>query len=73
VTKLRPAGRIRPAEQFNPTRQNTLHSFSFTTFPTVDSSATAMAAACIKQKCKQNSVILLLLLYYSIFYQPIFA
>jgi len=45
VAKLRPAGRIRPTEQFNPPRQIPCTSFSSTTFPTVDSSATALAAA----------------------------
>jgi len=43
VVKLRPAGRIWPAHQFNPTRQIPCTFFSSTTFSTVDSSATALA------------------------------
>ena len=46
VAKLRPAGRIRHADQFNPTRQIPCTFFSSATFPTVDSSATALTAAC---------------------------
>jgi len=48
LAKLRPAGRIRSTNQFNPPRQIPCTSFSSTTFPTVDSIATALAAACIK-------------------------
>jgi len=47
VVKLRLAGRIRPADQFNLARQTPCTFFSSTTFPTVDGSATAMAAACL--------------------------
>jgi len=45
--------KLRPADQFNAARQTLCTFFSSTTFPTVDSSATALGAACIKQKCKQ--------------------
>jgi len=52
VAKLRPAGRIRPADQFNPTRQIPFTFFSSATFPTVDSSAAALTAAChINRTC----------------------
>jgi len=46
VAKLRPTSRIRPADQFNPARQIPCTFFSRTVFPTVDSSAIALAAAC---------------------------
>ena len=45
LTKLRPAGRIQPADQSNPARQKPCTFFSSTTFPTVDSSATTLTAA----------------------------
>jgi len=45
------AGRIRPAYQFNPTRQIPRTIFSSTTFPTMDSSATALAAAYLLLIC----------------------
>ena len=44
--KLRPVGRLQPADQFNPTRQIPCAFFSSATFPTVDSSATALTFAC---------------------------
>jgi len=47
VAKLRPAGLIRHANQFNPARQIPCTFFSSMMFPTVDSSATALAAACL--------------------------
>ena len=71
MAKLRPAGHIHPLDQFNPARQIPCTFFSSIKFPTVDSSATALAAACpfltcLPQqllavssaiKCKQNGVI----------------
>jgi len=50
VAKLRPAGRIRRVDQFNPARQMPCIFFSDTTFPTVDNSATALATACLPQQ-----------------------
>ena len=52
VAKLRPAGRIRPTNQFNPARQIPCTFFSSITFPTVDSSATTLAASgCLLSTC----------------------
>ena len=46
VAKLWPVGPIRPTNQFNQTRQIFCKSFSSATFPTADSSTTALTAAC---------------------------
>jgi len=46
VGKLRPVGRIPPADRFNSARQIPCTFFASTMFPIVDSSATALAVAC---------------------------
>ena len=53
VTKLRLAGHIRPADRFNPACQIPSTFFSNTTFPTVGSSATALAVSVNKiSRCR---------------------
>jgi len=51
VAKIRSAGRMRPADQFNSAHQIPCTLFSSTTFPTVESSATALAPACLLLPC----------------------
>ena len=46
MAKLRPAGRIRPADQFIRPAKYLANFFSNATFPTGDSNATALTAAC---------------------------
>jgi len=51
VAKLRSAGRIRPADQFNLARQIPCTLFQVPRFLTVDSSATEFAAAFLLLTC----------------------